>query len=120
MTSSIKNNSDVNAWSVTLCFMLVAVAMLMPDLAFATTTTPDDTGNLSKTICNIVQVLQGNIARGVAAVGIIFLGFTMFMGKVSWGTAISLGIGLGAIFGARTLVGLMDPTGANACATFIS
>lgn len=116
LNSSAHNKMDV--WGVTLCFMLVVMSVLIPDAAMAIDTAGDSTGTgaLTGTICKIVSALQGPVARGVAACGIIFLGFSLFMGKISWGTALSLGIGLGAIFGANKIVGLMNSIdGANAC-----
>ncbi len=108
MTSSLQNNPPaISAWSITLCFMLAAVAIMLPDLAAAAADPLDRNDNqITETICNIVNLLQGNIARGVAAFGVIFLGFSLFLGKISWGTALALGLGLGAIFGAQQLVGL--------------
>jgi type IV secretion system protein VirB2 len=124
MTGFLKMDGDnFDVWSITTCFMMVVLAVLFPDFAMAaaagtgnlTATQADaQTGPLADTICNIVTALQGPVARGVAACGIIFLGFSLFMGKISWGTALSLGIGLGAIFGAKELVGLMNPNGSTA------
>ncbi len=117
MTNSLKQNNS--AWNTTLCFMLAVVAVMLPDLAAAAAvgTVSGDTsgtGAISDVICSIVGALQGPVARGVAAFGIIFLGFSLFLGKISWGTALALGIGLGAIFGAEAIVGLMAG-GADAC-----
>ncbi len=120
MTNSLKLNNS--AWNTTLCFMFAVVAVMLPDLASAIVPVPgDDSGDtpgtaaISDVICNIVAALQGPVARGVAAFGIIFLGFSLFLGKISWGTALALGIGLGAIFGAEAIVGLMAPDGTQAC-----
>ena len=109
-----------SAWSITLCFLLATVAIMLPDLAAAQTITgtnlADNDNTIAKVICSIVAVLQGPIARGVAAFGIIFLGFSLFLGKISWGTALALGIGLGAIFGAQKIVNMMAGGGDGGCA----
>ena len=98
-----------SAWSITMCFLFAVVAMMLPDLAASATS---GSAAVSGVICAIVRELQGPVARGVAAFGIIFLGFSLFLGKISWGTALALGIGLGAIFGAQQIVNMMA-TGAN-------
>lgn len=120
MNGSALYNKYNNAWSITLCFLVVAFVIMLPDLASATTasgTPSKDENNLTKVICNVINMLQGNIARGVAAFGIIFLGFSLFLGKISWGTAFALAIGLGAIFGAQALVNLMSGSGTLDCAS---
>jgi type IV secretion system protein VirB2 len=98
------------AWSTTICFMLMVVVILLPDMAAAgaETAATAEANQLSRMVCRVINLLQGNIARGVAAFGIIFLGFSLFLGKISWGTAIALALGLGAIFGAQSLVNLMS------------
>lgn len=100
-----------NAWGITGCFMLAAAATMMPELAAAAAADSSNSNSanasiVSSSVCNVVNVLQGPIARGVAAIGIIFLGFSLFMGKISWGTALALGIGCAAIFGAKTIMGV--------------
>ena len=91
-------------------FMLMAVLVLLPDATLAQT----GSQTVANTICNIVNELQGPVARGVAAFGIIFLGFSLFLGKISWGVALALAIGIGAIFGANEIVGLIGD-GTDAC-----
>ncbi|MCE3233648.1 MAG: Type secretory pathway, VirB2 component (pilins), partial [Rickettsiaceae bacterium] len=98
-------------WNVAFMFILAAAAFMIPAESFAqAASTPVD-----EVICNIVEQLQGPVARGVAAFGIIFLGFSLFLGKISWGVALALGIGIGAIFGANQIVGLISGEG-DACA----
>ncbi len=63
-----------------------------------------DPGSLEGTVCNVVSAMQGPIARGIAALAIIFLGFSLFLGKISWGIALALAIGIGAVFGANEIV----------------
>ena len=118
MILSLKKRS--NAWSITLCSMLAVLVVMLPDLAAATAsggaaasggataagTTNANTNQISQVLCNMIILLQGNIARGIAAGGVIFLGFSLFLGKISWGTAMALGIGLGAIFGAQEIVNM--------------
>jgi type IV secretion system protein VirB2 len=61
-----------------------------------------------------VGQLAGPVGRAVAAVAVIFLGFSLFMGKVTWGLALALGIGIAAIFGAPEIVDMLGGDG-EAC-----
>jgi hypothetical protein len=114
-----KKKPETGAWKITSCFMLAAAVLLLPDLAAAGTslstanTGTADSNNISIVLCNVILLLQGNIARGIAAGGVIFLGFSLFLGKISWGTAMALGIGLGAIFGAQQIVNLASGGGSS-------
>jgi type IV secretory pathway VirB2 component (pilin) len=115
------NMTGNEAWNVAFVFILVAAVMMIPNESTAAAQTVG-TGSkkVADVICSIVKELQGPVARGVAAFGIIFLGFSLFLGKISWGVALALGIGIGAIFGAGQIVdmfaGSASQTGAATCA----
>lgn len=118
MTNTVQTNSrGIGAWSTTLCFMLAVVAVMLPELASAAAGSTANDNNLTAIVCNVILLLQGNIARGVAAFGVIFLGFSLFLGKISWGTALALAMGLGAIFGAQALVNLASGSAALTCSS---
>lgn len=103
--------SEIN-WGTMLMLLIAVAVVAMPDATLANGGGSGST--ISNTICNVVNELQGPIARGVAAIGIIFLGFSLFLGKISWGVALALAIGIGAIFGAKEIVSLVGG-GDNAC-----
>jgi len=94
--------------------LLTAIAVLliavMPDISMAQIGQASTAGSedIMKAVCAVLDSLQGPVARGIAAFGIIFLGFSLFLGKISWGTGIALAIGLGAVFGARKIVEAMS------------
>jgi type IV secretory pathway VirB2 component (pilin) len=111
-----KYNLDSSSVGATLGFMLLALVVLAPDSANAAA--PAATVNaegMGQVVCNIIKQLQGPVARGVAAFGIIFLGFSLFLGKISWGVALALGIGVAAIFGAESIVDAMLGDAGTAC-----
>ncbi len=92
-------------WVLTL-FGACVLAMT-PELSFAQNA-------IENTVCAIVDQLAGPVGRAIAAVAVIFLGFSLFMGKVTWGLALALGIGIAAIFGAPEIVELLGG-GGEAC-----
>ena len=105
-------NLDSGTVGTTFTFMLLALVALSPNEAMAAGV---DAAGMGAVVCNIIDELQGPVARGVAAFGIIFLGFSLFLGKISWGVALALGIGLAAIFGAESIVDAMLNNKGDGC-----
>lgn len=60
--------------------------------------------SLDTTLCNVVNWFNGPIGKGIATIAIIVVGVGALMGKVSWGMAIIVGLGVALIFGASTIV----------------
>lgn len=73
--------------------------------------TPDA---LAEVLCNVVDWFTGPVGAGIATLAIIVIGIGALMGKVSWGMAIIVGIGVGVIFGAPTIVDALSGN-ASAC-----
>jgi type IV secretory pathway VirB2 component (pilin) len=104
MLKNILNNKETLN-NVAFITMFAFVLMLVPDMGFAADTQQNP---IAATLCNIVGILSGTVAKAVGTIAIIFLALGLFVGKVSWGTAVATGIGIGAIFGAQTIVNLIS------------
>lgn len=85
--------------------LVVTSLSLMPEQALA----QSGVEIFRDTVCNVIVTLQGDVVRAVAAFGIIFLGFSLFLGKITWGVGLAIGIGLGAVLGAEQIVNVMSP-----------
>lgn len=96
-------------WKVCLMFVLAMVVMSIPESALAGG--PDNIGNM---ICEVAKWFTGKIGQGIATVAIIVIGLGALMGKVSWGMAILVAIGIGIIFGAGAIVNALGH-GASGC-----
>lgn len=92
-------------------FALTALAAISPNSAFAGAT--DLNSALGGRLCLITQAMTGNIGRGIATLGIVFLGIGAFFGKVNWGLAVMVGIGVAAIFGAASIMSTMGGNSAG-------
>jgi type IV secretion system protein VirB2 len=66
---------------------------------------------ISNIICNAVNQLTGPIGRAIAILIIISLAISLFLGKVSWGMAIAVAVGMGILFGAKNVVELLAGNG---------
>jgi type IV secretion system protein VirB2 len=100
-------------WSFCLCLLAAYATLMVPSLAHAlpviTPVTPGATiGNL---LCNVANWFTGPVGQGIATLAIITVGLGALMGKVSWGMAIIVGLGVAVIFGAPAIVSELGTTG---------
>lgn len=85
-----------------MCLALALVTMIVPDFAFAGGGGSGDT--IANVLCEVVGWFTGNVGQGIATLAIIIVGVGALMGKVSWGMAIIVGIGVAVVFGATQIV----------------
>jgi type IV secretion system protein VirB2 len=101
MTTSTKDLSL--AWQICLMVCLSVAALTFPDLSFAA---PVDTP-MGAVLCTVVGWFTGNTGKGLATIAITVIGIGALLGKVSWGMAIIVGIGVAIVFGAAGIVSAM-------------
>ena len=58
---------------------------------------------LVNSLCTLIMIMNGRLARVMAAVAIFVIGIFFFMGKITWPVLISVPIAFGIIFGAKTV-----------------
>ena len=102
------------SWQVCLMVMVTAIVISMPELAMATSRTP-----MGNVLCTVVNWFTGNTGKGLATIAITVIGIGALLGKVSWGMAIIVGIGVAIVFGAAGIVNAMGAGGNSTqpCAT---
>lgn len=98
-----------SAWTAFLCFALFAAFALVPEFAFA-----DD--QLSEGFCNAIAFVTGRTGKALATIAIITVGVGALMGKVSWGLAILVALGIAIIFGAEAIMGAISGDAGTGCA----
>ena len=91
----MKTNKNYS-WQICLCFLAAAALIMAPDYAMA--------DGIENALCKVVEWLTGPIGKAIATIAIIIIGVGALMGKVSWGMAIIVAIGVGVVFGASELV----------------
>lgn len=91
-------NSIMKQENLALALALLAAVML-PDMAFAAGSDP-----ITKSLCLVVTTITGGIGGAIATIAIIIIGIGALMGKVSWGMAIIVVLGVAVVFGAAELV----------------
>ncbi len=98
--------------SLALGLVMAYAATLIPTDALAGSgalgmgdVTPTGSGDtIGSLLCGVVEWFTGTVGQGIATLAIIVIGIGALMGKVSWGMAIIVGIGVAVIFGAPTIV----------------
>lgn len=58
---------------------------------------------LVNSLCTIILILNGRVARVLAAVSVFVVGLLFFMGKITWPVLVTIPIAFGLIFGGRTV-----------------
>src|SRR5689334_7993996 len=92
------------AWQACLFALLCAVVVMTPDMAAANTP-------MGAVLCKVIAWFTGNTGKGLATIAITVIGIGALLGKVSWGMAIIVGIGVAIVFGAAGIVNAMSGTG---------
>ena len=90
------------AYQISLMVLLSAVIVMMPDFAFAASNTP-----MGNVLCTVLYWFVGNTGKGIATIAVTIVGLGALLGKVSWGMAMIVGIGVAIVFGAAGIVNAM-------------
>jgi type IV secretion system protein VirB2 len=99
-------NSD-KMMSLALSLFVAYAVMLLPSEALA------GGGTIGNVLCNVADWFTGPVGQGIATLAILVIGIGALMGKVSWGMAIIVGIGVAVIFGAPQIVAELGTGGAG-------
>ena len=94
-------------WASFLTVTLFASMMLMPDMAAAGALD----GSVGAMLCALVNSITGTTGRAIATIGIIIIGIGALLGKISWGVAIIVVLGIALVFGAASLIDAMTAEG---------
>ena len=96
----IEVNSDL-AWRLFIVFIVSSAMITSIESAFAASVAEPVIG---ATLCRVVELLSGSVARAIATIAIFMVGVGLFIGKASWHFAFLTVIGVVITFGAPKLV----------------
>lgn len=100
-------------WRGFLAMMIALGAAMLPLEALA----GGNQNAISNLFCNVVEWFTGPIGKGLATLAIIVVGIGALLGKVSWGMAMIVGVGVALVFGAITIVNTLGAGSAANCQT---
>lgn len=73
---------------------------------------------MGNVICAIIGIIYGNLGRGLAVLAVLVVGIGATLGKVSWGLAMTVAVGIGTVFGAVPLVAYLISANASTSICF--
>ena len=90
-----------------LVFLLMLIMLLFtlfqPNFAFAQAGNLDNSP-ISRGLCNVFELVGGNIGKALAIFAIVMVGFGFFSGKFSIALVIGITLGIGILFGAPKII----------------
>jgi len=108
----IKSAAYPSALQLTVAVLAAALLLVLPDMAFAANT---PIGNI---FCKAASWITGNTGKGLATIAVGIIGFGALLGKVSWGLALIVGVGIAILFGAAGIVDSLGVPGMpSGCST---
>jgi len=97
MRSQTSHNADLLRDLGMLSFLACAFLVLFASPAMAGST-------VGGILCSIYSEIQTDVGRGIATLAVASLGISALVGKVSWGMAIMVAVGVAVLFGADTIL----------------
>ena len=94
---------------VVFSLVTISLYLLLIYPALAGTDTP-----MGSVLCAVVGMIYGNLGRGLATLAIVIVGVGATLGKVSWGLAITVAVGISIIFNATSIAGTLG-SGISGC-----
>ena len=95
-----------------LMLLALGLYVMLISSAFALNETVSPMGTV---LCNVAAFFYGNLGRGLATLAVITLGIGGMLGKVSWGLAVTVGVGIAVVFNAPSIVAALGGGIAGGC-----
>jgi type IV secretion system protein VirB2 len=97
--------------------MITAAAIMLPELSWAVTVGTGTDTPIGNVLCTVKGWFLGNTGKGLATIAITIIGIGALLGKVSWGMAMIVGIGVAIVFGAAGIVDSLNAGASTGCST---
>lgn len=112
---NILNNERFDRFMKLILWLSIAILIIGVKSVWASNTTNNDLTMVTNVMCAAINQLTGPIGRAITIIIVISLGIMLLLGKVTWGVAIALAVGMGVIFGARDVVNILSGGGGMMC-----
>jgi type IV secretion system protein VirB2 len=103
----LKKSFQMLSKAMIIAFMAITLFSVAP-VYQGNALTPAEGGAITEILCRASNFISGNTGKAIAVLVVISLAIALFLGKVSWGMAIAVAVGMGILFGAPGLVGAIS------------
>ena len=100
-------NNTYSVWQACGLAMLCLAVTIMPGIANA--------ADMGTVMCAAANMVTGEIASGLATIGVCTLGAGACFGKISWPMAIGVGVGICGLFGAFRIAQQISQINLSSC-----
>ncbi len=94
----------INITKLTLLFFAFLTPLILCDNVFASDADP--TGIIT-IFCNVIDQITSGVGKVIAILILISMAIGLFLGKITWGLAIAVMVGMGLLFGASGVVDII-------------
>lgn len=113
------NPALAQAWRISLTLLFALMVTFLPESVLAANVSIGGSvgsvggagggggGGVAGAIKAFVSEVTGPVGSALATLGVVIVAIGALMGKVSWGMAIMVAVGIGAIFGAGKIVSIL-------------
>jgi len=95
-------------WHICIVLLLGTLFIMVPQVAFASSVT--NSSPMSNALCIAATWMTGTSGRARATIAVAIVGIGALLGKISWGMAMLVGVGISLMFGASAVVHLLGGT----------
>ena len=97
------NKTFLKQYKVYLLLTYLISSVIYTGNAFA-----DDNTGITVIFCNVINEITGGVGKVISVLILISMSMGLFLGKITWGLAICVMVGMGLMFGAKGIVDLMS------------
>ncbi len=98
-------------WQMFLSLAVVLAATMIPFDSFAQA--GQDSNAFETVLSNVICLFTGTTGKAIATVAVIAVGIGALLGKISWGMALIITIGIALVFGAAGIVNIIGAGAGN-------
>jgi type IV secretion system protein VirB2 len=95
---------DMMYKALVIAIMSLTLISIMPIQNSNAQTSPAGQDKVTEILCRANNFIAGGPGKAIAVLVILSLAIGLFLGKVSWGMAIAVAVGMGILFGAPGIV----------------
>ncbi len=104
MNNELHKDWQITTAKLTACLCLLAAAQIAGADAALAEGVNNAFGPIQETFKTFVDFIDGDFGRLLATIAVIGLGFLAFAGRLGWFFAGSVILGIGLVFGAKSIV----------------